>query len=368
MIKGTLQHLYKRRMSEADKNSSDLPNSPFRGQGGIVLVTGGTGFLGAYIIKELVARGHTVRAIRRSDKLPFYIPPAVFEKVEWLPGDILDIVSLEEALEGVDAVIHAAAKVSFSRKDRRQLFSTNIEGTANIVNMALAQNLQRFIHVSSVAALGRTAKGEQVTEEKKWEDSKLNTNYAISKFHGEMEVWRGIGEGLPAVIVNPSTILGFGDWDTSSSALFKNSFREFPWYSNGINGFVDVADTARAVVALMESDVSGERYILNGDNWSFRQLFNTIAAEFGKKQPSREATPFLGAIAWRLEKVKSFFSGHPSLLTRESARIAQSKTFFENGKILRQLPGFTFTPLEQTIREACKAYLGQAGAPISEVR
>ncbi len=353
-------------MNETYKNNSDLPNSPFsspfggeggRGPGGVVLVTGGTGFLGAYIIKELVEKGHAVRAIRRNDILPFYIPPAIFEKVEWVSGDILDIISLKEALEGVDAVVHAAAMVSFSGSRRRQLFSTNIEGTANVVNMALEKDLRRFIHISSVAALGRTVTGEQVTEDKKWEDSKLNTNYAISKFHGEMEVWRGIGEGLPAVIVNPSTLLGYGDWETSSSALFKNAFKEFPWYSTGINGFVDVADTARAVVALLESDVTGERYILNGDNWSFRQLFNSIAAGFGKKQPSREATPFLAQIAWRLEKAKSFFSGVHPLLTRESARIAQSSTFFDNSKILRQLPGFAFTPLEKTIQDACKAYL-----------
>ena len=323
----------------------------------MVLVTGGTGFLGAYIIKELVEKGHTVRAIRRSDTVPFFIPADIWKKVEWIPGDILDLVGLEEAMEGVDAVIHAAAKVSFAGRDRRELFHSNIEGTANMVNMALIKNIRRFVHVSSVGALGRTAHGERVTEEKKWTDSKLNTSYAISKFYGEMEVWRAIGEGLPAVIVNPSTLLGYGDWDTSSSALFSNSYREFPWYSNGVNGFVDVADTARAVVALLESDVRGERYILNGDNWSFRQLFNQLATEFGKKQPSREATPFLGEIAWRLEKIKTFFSGKPSLLTRESARIARSKTFFDNSKILRQLPGFVFTPLEQTIREACKAYL-----------
>lgn len=325
----------------------------------MVLVTGGTGFLGAYIIKELIEKGYTVRAIRRSDKLPFYISGNILEKVEWVSGDILDIVSLEEAMEGVDAVIHAAAKVSFARSDRSALLHTNIEGTANVVNIALARDLKRFIHISSVAALGRTANGEQVTEEKKWEDSKLNTNYAISKFHGEMEVWRGIGEGLPGIVVNPSTLLGYGDWNASSSALFSNSFREFPWYSNGINGFVDVTDVARAVVELLDSDVTGQRYILNGDNWSFRQLFNTIATGFGKQQPSREATPLLGEIAWRLEKIKSFFSGRPSLLTRESARIARSKTFFDNSKILRQLPGFAFTPLEQTIRDACKAYLRQ---------
>ena len=136
-------------------------------------------------------KGYTVRAIRRHDKLPFYIPASVWEKVEWIPGDILDIVGLEEAMEGMDAVIHAAAKVSFAGRDRRELFQTNIEGTANVVNAALSNNVRRFIHVSSVAALGRTANGETVTEDKKWEDSKLNTNYAISKFHGVVEVWRG---------------------------------------------------------------------------------------------------------------------------------------------------------------------------------
>ena len=322
-----------------------------------VLITGGTGFLGSYIIQELVEQGYAVRAIRRSNKLPFYIPPPVFEQVEWLPGDILDVAGLEEALEGVDAVIHAAAKVSFGSGDRHLLYSTNIEGTANMVNAALLRNTARFIHVSSVAALGRTAGGETVNEEKKWEDSKLNTTYAISKYHAETEVWRGIGEGLNAVIVNPSTILGYGDWNESSCALFKNIYREFPWYSNGINGFVDVKDVAAAVVSLLKSEIAGERFILNGDNWSFRQLFNAIATGFGKKQPDREATPFLSSLAWRLEKVKTLFSGRPSLITRESARIARSKTRFDNSRILLRLPGFRFTPLEQTIRSACKAYL-----------
>src|SRR5258708_15534619 len=205
-------------MNEYDNKAASYQtppsHPPLRGGGNVVLVTGGPGFLGAYLIKELVERGHTVRAIRRSDKLPFYIPPAIFEKVEWLQGDILDIVSLEEALEGVDAVIHAAAKVSFSQKDRRQLFNTNIEGTANMVNMALAQNLKRFIHVSSVAALGRTAKGERVTEDKKWEDTKPNTNYAISKFHGEMEVWRGYGGEQPGCPVKARATPGLGSWAT----------------------------------------------------------------------------------------------------------------------------------------------------------
>jgi len=350
-------------MNEADKNSSDLPDSPFsspfRGRGG-VLVTGGAGFLGSYIIKELVERGHIVRAIRRSDKLPFYISPLILNKVEWLPGDILDVPGLEEAMEGMDAVIHAAGKVSFAKKDRHELFHTNIEGTANTVNAALAQNIRRFIHISSVAALGRTSKGETVTEEKKWEESKWNTRYGISKYYGEMEVWRGIGEGLGAVIVNPSTLLGYGDWNTGSCAIFKNGYREFPWYTNGINGFVDVQDVAKAVVSLLESEHIGDRYILNGDNWSFRQLLNSMAEGFGKKPPSREANPFLGSLAWRMEKVKSLFSSRLPLLTRESARIAQSHTRYDNSRILQQLPDFSFSPLQQTVKNACLAYLEHA--------
>jgi len=166
-----------------------------------------------------------------------------------------------------------------------------------------------------------------------------------------------MGEGLPAAIVNPSTLLGYGDWNNSSCTLFRNAFREFPWYTEGVNGFVDVTDAARAVVCLLENDVSGERYILNGDNWTFRHLFDDMADGLGKRRPSREATPLLASMAWRMAGVKSIFTGQPSILTRESARIARSKTFFDNNKILQQLPGFRFTPLDETIKMACNAYL-----------
>ena len=195
----------------------------------MVLVTGGTGFLGAYVIKELVSRGIPVRAIRRKSALPAFIPADVFAAVQWTDGDVLDVVALEEAMEGIDTVIHSAAKVSFKKSERRDMFRVNIEGTANVINLAIEKNVQHFIHVSSVAALGRKTNGAIVTEEKKLEDNKINTNYAISKYQAEMEVWRGIGEGLKAVIVNPSTILGYGDWNSSSCAIFRTAYTEFPW-------------------------------------------------------------------------------------------------------------------------------------------
>lgn len=328
----------------------------------MVLVTGGTGFIGAYIIKELVEKGYSVRAIRRSNKLPFYIPQKIFDKVEWVDADILDVTSLENAMNGIDAIIHSAGVISFTKKERKLMYKVNVTGTANMVNMALEKNIRRFVHISSVAALGRSMTGSHVNEEKKWEENKANTKYAKSKYKAELEVWRGIGEGLNAVILNPSTILGYGDWNSSSCALFKKVYDEFRWYIPGINGFADVEDVARATVLMMENNISEERFIINAENWSFKKLQDTIADEFGKKHPSRQVTPLLMTLARQAERIKSFYSGKKPLLTRESSRVAFSKTFFENDKILKALPGFSFTPLEQSIKKACEKYLGMENA------
>lgn len=322
-----------------------------------VLVTGGTGFLGAYIIKELLEKNYSVRAIRRSNSFPSYISKLVLGQVEWIEGDILDVVSLEEAMEGMDSVIHSAAVVSFAQRDRKRMYEVNVNGTANVVNIALEQNIGRLVHISSVAALGRSANGGTVNEEKKWEESKVNTHYSKSKYRSELEVWRGISEGLSAVILNPSTFLGYGDWHSSSCAIFKNVYEEFKWYAPGVNGFVDVEDVARAAVSLMNSDINEQRYIINGDNWPFKKLQDTIALHLGRKKPTRETTPMILDLAWRAEKLKSFFSGKKPLLTRDSAKVALSKTYFENTKLLNALPGFSFTPLDVTIENACKKYL-----------
>jgi dihydroflavonol-4-reductase len=327
-----------------------------------ILITGGTGFLGSYIIKELVQKGYSVRAIRRGNnpdkhREPSWIDRSILDKVEWVEGDILDVISLEEAMEGVDTVIHAAAIVSFIKKDRKQMYQVNVSGTANVVNMALEKNVRRLVHISSVAALGRTATGGHVNEEKKWEESKVNTHYARSKYKAELEVWRGMAEGLEAVILNPSTILGYGDWHAGSCAIFRSVYDEFKWYTTGINGFVDVEDVAKVTVLMMESGITEQRYTVNGDNWQFRKLMDTMAENFGTRKPYRKATPFLLSLAWRLEKFKSLFSGKRPTLTKESAKVAHSKTLFDNDKILKALPGFSFTPLEESIAKACKKYL-----------
>ena len=323
----------------------------------MILVTGGTGFLGSYIIKQLIEKGYAVRAIRRSNKSPYWIAKEIFNKVEWVEGDVLDVVALEDAMEGVDAVIHSAAVVSFVKKDRGNMYHVNVEGTANVVNMMLEKNVRRLIHISSVAGLGRTAGGGHVNEEKKWEESKVNTHYGSSKHKGELHVWRGIGEGLEAVILNPSTILGYGNWNLGSCSIFKNIFKGVNWYVPGINGFVDVEDVAKVAVLMLESNISEERFIVNADSWPFKKLQDNIANGFGKKGPTRKTTAFLLGMGWRLEKIRSMFTGKKPLLTKESARVAQSATWFENDKLLKALPGFSFIPLEETIKNACKLYL-----------
>ncbi len=322
------------------------------------MVTGGTGFLGAYIIKELVQQGFPVRAIKRANtQMPLFIEAEILQKVDWVEGDILDVVSLADAMEGIDTVIHSAAIVSFHKKERTKMYHVNVEGTKNVVNTALENNVRRLVYISSVAAIGRKLTGSTVNEKAQWEESKANTHYATSKFKAELEVWRGFAEGLEGVVLNPATILGFGNWNQSSSGLFKTAYNEFKWYTNGVNGFADVEDVAKITVALMNSAITEERFIVCNDNWPFKKLFETMADAFGKKRPSKLATPFLSGMAWRMEKLKSIFSGKKPLLTKESAKVANSFTRFDTSKLLKVLPGFSYTPLDETIQKACKRYL-----------
>ncbi|HWR32754.1 MAG TPA: SDR family NAD(P)-dependent oxidoreductase [Chitinophagaceae bacterium] len=322
----------------------------------MVLVTGGTGFLGSYIIKHLLEKGYSVRAMRRSKKFPSWIDKEVFNKVQWVDADVLDVVALQEAMEGVDSVIHSAALVSFVKKDRKEMYTVNVEGTANVVNMMLEKNIKQLVHISSVAALGRTTKGMKINEEKKWENSRVNTHYAISKFKAEQEVWRGIAEGLEAVILNPGTILGYGDWNNGSCSIFKTIYNGFRWYTPGINSYVDVEDAARVAVLMMEKKITAERFIVTSDTWPFKRIQDIISDGFGKKHPSRRANAFFLGIAWRIERIKSIFTGKNPLLTKESAKVAMSQSSFENKKILKALPGFSFTLLDETIKKACEKY------------
>ncbi len=325
----------------------------------LVLVTGATGFLGSYILQELVEHGYQVRALRRRTRPIFWIPDHILQQVEWIEGDVLDVVALQDALSGVDTVIHSAAVVSFHAADRDRMYQVNVDGTANVVNMALECGTRRILHISSVAALGRTASEAWVNEESKWEDNDVQTHYARSKFKAELHVWRGLAEGLEGLILNPSTILGYGDWSSGSCALFKQIYNGFPWYTDGVNGFVDVRDVATATRLALESAITEQRYLICADNWTFRSLQQEMANAFGVKGPSIRATPLLLGMAWRMATLKGWLTGKPALLSKESARVGISQTRFDNRKFLETFPAFQYRPLTQTIQEACKRYTQQ---------
>lgn len=312
------------------------------------LVTGGAGLVGNELIKQLLDEGEKVKAIYHSTPISISHP-----SLETVQCDILDVIVLEEIMEGISHVYHSAALVSYDPKDKQKLLKINIEGTANMVNACIKTGVEKLVHVSSVAALGRIPNDGMVTEKMNWTEETSNSIYGKSKYYGEMEVWRGIGEGLQAVIVNPSLILGGDSWEDGSSAIFKNAYNEFPWYTNGVSGFVDVRDVARAMRLLMNSEITGQRFILNGENLSYKEIFSSIAKCFGKTPPSKKVTPFLGELIWRVEEIKSRLTGKKHLLTKETARTAQAKVYFDNSKILMALPQFHFTKIKDTIEFTC---------------
>ncbi|MEQ7798540.1 NAD-dependent epimerase/dehydratase family protein [Pedobacter sp. ASV1-7] len=317
----------------------------------MILVTGATGFLGAELIHQLTAQGIKLKALKRKQSV---IPDIIKDNklIEWAIADINDLSDLEDAFDGIDQVFHCAALVSFNPKDKARLLKINIEGTSNIVNLCQERNV-RLLHVSSVAALGNAKKGALITENDFWEyDVKAHT-YAISKYEGEMEVWRGISEGLDAVIVNPSVIIGKGAGFEGSGAIFKLVKDGLSYYTRGATGIVDVTDVARCMIALMNSSETAERFTISSENYHYKKFFGEIAAGYGVKAPSKEAKPWMLGIAWRAAKLSSLFTGKPASLTSDAARSSLNESFYSNEKIKKTL-GIDFKPLKQSIQEICK--------------
>lgn len=332
----------------------------------MILVTGGTGLVGTHLLFYLLQKEDKVRVLKRPgsrvDKViqtfSYYSshPELLFSKIEWVEGDILDIRSLTEAMRGVQQVYHAAAMVSFDPDDTDILLEVNISGTANVVNACLDTGVKKLAFVSSVAALGRAENKGITNEESEWKFGKDLSAYAVSKFEAEREVWRGMAEGLPAVIVNPTIILGPGDFNRGSSKMFQTVYNGLKVYTPGINGYVDVNDVARALVLLMESDISGERFILNGENLSYQALFGVMASALGVEAPRIKAGRVLSEITWRLMKVQAFLTGKSPLITKFTARTANSVYRYSNEKFVKAT-GMHFTPIAKTIQQTAKIFL-----------
>lgn len=295
--------------------------------------------VGKHLIRRIQTADNDVLALSRSG--------ADVEGAKGVACDILDVALLKEIMQGVEKVYHCAAIVSFHKEQQEEMYRINVDGTANVVNACIDAGVRKLVYVSSVAALGEPMRKETVTEKNIF--SGKGSFYGKTKYLAEMEAWRGNAEGLEVVAVNPSIILGTSDWSSGSTQLFKNVYEEFPYYTEGIHGYVDVLDVAEAMVQLMESDISGEKFILNSENISFKDLFTLMANAFGKKVPAKKATPFMSEIVWRLSYLSAKIKGKKSLLTKETARSAQQTVQYDNSKILKALPHFAFTPLKNSI-------------------
>ena len=321
----------------------------------MVLVTGASGFLGLHLVRLLSSRGIKARAVFFNNE------PKPADKnlpgITWIKADLLDVYDVAEIMESITHIYHCAAIVSFQPAMQETMLHFNPECTANIVNEALDRGVKKMVYVSSVAALGRPdVATKEISEAEQWGESKYNSAYGLSKYLAETEVWRGIGEGLNAVIVNPGIILGEGDWQKGSAELIRLAFREFPFYTKGVTGWVDVADVARILVELMDNGQESERYIVSQGNHSYQEIFNQMAVSLGKKPPSVYASSLLTSVIWRLGAIMRL-AGKKPVITKETAGNAHALSFYNNKKLLQALPDFKYTPIDQTIKRMAQAFL-----------
>lgn len=325
----------------------------------MVLVTGASGLVGQHLVRFLSAKGEHVRALYHKNAPTDELRG--LPNIEWYRYDLLDVYDVTEAMYEVTEIYHCAAQVSFDPAHRDEMMHFNVESTANIVNQALEQDIRKMIFVSSIASLGRaTESGLEINEDVEWEESKHNSAYSQSKYLAEMEVWRGIGEGLNAAIVNPAPILGEGNWEEGSARLMKVAYKEFPFYTDGVTAWVDVKDVVTTMYLLMKSEVSSERFVLSTGNHSYRDVFTLMANALGKKPPHIRASAFMSGVVWRFNALKNALTGKTVTLTKETAATAQRKNYYSNSKFLRFFPSFTYTPLPDTVTRMAAAFMKDA--------
>ena len=319
------------------------------------LVTGATGLVGMHIVLDLLKKNEIVKAtytknssFETIEKLfEFYNQKSLLKKIYWVEMDLEDVSQVYQHIRDVDHVYHCAAIVSFSKKQRVKMHNINVKGTSNIVNACLDNKVKKLGFISSVAAIGRKG-NSSYTEKNSWVKSSDNSNYAISKHKAENEIWRGIQEGLNAVITNPGIIIGPSNWHRSSTSLFKKIYSGLSYFPKGSNGFVDVRDVSRSIIELVNSSISAERYIVVSENLSYQSVFKIIAENLKVKPPNKIATKKLMSIAWRLEAIKCFLTRKNPQITKETVKTSIQKNDYQNEKIIKQLK-YKFNSVEKAI-------------------
>jgi dihydroflavonol-4-reductase len=330
----------------------------------MILVTGGTGLVGSHLLHLLLKNGEKMKATYRSKEslkkaekiFASYGASKLLNQIQWVQADVTDYFSLQDIFEDVTHVYHCAAVVSFDRRKADSMYEVNVEGTKNMVNLSLINGIQKFCHVSSVASLGKYADDRCTDEEAIWAHSDETSYYSITKYYAENEIWRAAEEGLKTVIVNPATIIGFGDWEESSTAIIKKIYDGLNFYTPGSNAFIGVTDVVKAMHKLMNSTIYDQRYILVADNWSFQKLFTHIAKGLGKNPPQKAAPRWLANSLRRIDEIRYFLLGSKTVLTKQSVDTAYKKKCFSAEKIKKEL-SFEFEPMEKVIKKVTAEFV-----------
>ncbi|MEO8795208.1 MAG: NAD-dependent epimerase/dehydratase family protein [Daejeonella sp.] len=320
----------------------------------MIIVTGATGFLGSELSRQLTSQGEKIICLKRSNSI---IPKLLNDNslIEWRNADITDYFSLKDALAGATKIYHCAAFISFNPADKKKMLKINVEGTAHVVDICLENPQVKLLHVSSVSAVGEAKNGQQANETNIWEFNNSKSAYSISKYESEMEVFKGIAEGLDAVIVNPSVIIGKNAGTEGSGKLFETVNKGLKYYPTGSFGLVDVADVAETMIRLMDSDISGERYLINAENYTYKQFFSEVAQAFHKNPPSTELKPWMLKSALFFSKLTKLFGSKETSLTSETVRSAFKKQHYSNSKVKDEL-NFNFKPISKSILEICESW------------
>ncbi len=320
-----------------------------------IFVTGGTGFLGSYILQSLVSNGkYHLKALKRSSST-FDLVNGFADRIEWVEGDLLDVIRLDEHIAGCDLIIHAAAEVVYSRKDHRSMLKNNIEGTSNVVNLAIKNKVAKLIHISSIAALDKKS-DTLVDESAVWNQEGYHTQYSYSKYQSELEVWRGFAEGLDGVILNPSIIIGSTNWNKGTGLIFQKVDRGIRFYPVGKTGFVDVRDVTKAVNRCLDLPINHQRFVINGDNVTYYHLLSEIAFQLGVRQPNipfskgwrNLATP-LSMVAQNIPLLKATIS--PEIIKNTASQVEY------NASKSQEILNLEYRPWKVTIKETADYYL-----------
>jgi len=349
----------------------------------MVLVTGGTGFIGSYLLYYLLKDNKEIKALKRptsnlkntrfifkylseSEPMPGSETwEQAFGRIQWIEGDITEYDSLIDALGGVETVYHAAAIVSFSRKEKNKVIETNVDGTANIVNACLEKGVKKLAYVSSVAALARK-QGAKINEAFTDDELSFTNAYSESKYRAEMEVWRGMAEGLNVFIINPGIVLGWGNFENSSPEMFKTVHDGLKFYPTGSNAFVDVRDVAKALITLTGNEKAiNKRFIAGGTICTYKKIFDLMAKGLGVNPPKIKVKSGLVTLVWMLAEIKGLLTGTEPFITKDMS-LTSSKNYDFDSSRLKELLDFEFIPIEKTIEDTCLVFSQQSTVNSSE--